>query len=727
VAAAIVLASVLLALGGGWAGPARLALTAGLLLALALALALVAGRTASQSRRALARSHANLERRMRQQAAVAALGSRGMVTRDLDVLFSQAAGEVATAIGVDLGVVLERAGGAEVALRAAVGCGESMLGARLTASPQSPTGGVLASGRATAIEGAVADPLVDLGAVSAIIVPIAGEAAPWGALAACHRGTRTFSPDDLDFLQSVANLLASSITRLGTEKELRQAQQRLQHLLEHSPGVLFSFPVGTPTEASFVSENSPRIFGFSPEDLARPGFWRDHLHPDDLPIADEALARLMSVGTSSFEYRFRHADDGWRWLRNELSLVRDTAGVPLEVVGVTHDVSRQRQLEEELRQAQKMEAVGRLAGGVAHDFNNLLTAINGYSELLMLTLAEGDPSRHEVEEIHAAGERAASLTRQLLAFSRRQVLQPRVVDLNVVVGDTEKMLRRLIGEDVHLDAALSPGPLMVKVDPGQIEQVVLNLAVNARDAMPDGGRLTIRTGGLDVDGTDPHNGEPPPGSWVFLQLADTGSGMSEEVLERVFEPFFTTKEVGKGTGLGLSMVHGTVRQSGGCVEVESVVGVGSTFTVFLPRASAAVAAEIAAPSALKALGTETVLVVEDESAVRQMLVESLRSRGYDVLAAASAEEALALARDAGRRIDLLVSDVVMPDVRGPRLRELLLALRPQLRTLYISGYTDQDVDAVAEGIGVGFLQKPFTLTRLVNRVRELLDDPAAPN
>jgi PAS domain S-box-containing protein len=329
-----------------------------------------------------------------------------------------------------------------------------------------------------------------------------------------------------------------------------------------------------PHDVTWMSENASRILGFSPEDfqLVR-RLWTQRVHPDDaphLPAMEEAL--LAGEDSISYEYRFRHAQGHWLWISDTLTMVRGGDGTPLEIVAACQDVTEQRHLEEQLRQAQKMEAVGQLAGGVAHDFNNMLTAIGGYSELLLARLAPGDPARHEVEEIHRAGERAATLTRQLLAFSRRQLMQPRVLDLNAIVGGIEPMLRRLIGGGVQLATALVPGTLSVRADPGQLEQVVVNLAVNARDAMEGGGRLTISTGRLEVSRA------------AFLRVADTGHGMDAATLSRIYEPFFTTKEPGKGTGLGLSTVYGIVKQSGGWIEVESEPGNGTVFTVCLPEA-----------------------------------------------------------------------------------------------------------------------------------------------
>jgi CheY-like chemotaxis protein len=371
-----------------------------------------------------------------------------------------------------------------------------------------------------------------------------------------------------------------------------------------------------------------------------------------------------------------------------------------------------------------MEAVGRLAGGIAHDFNNLLTAIMGYGELAAARLQPGDPARSELDEIARAAHRAADLTRQLLAFSRKQVLQPRVITLNEVVKDTERMLRRLIGEDVELAIRLKEPPGPVKADVGQIEQVLVNLAVNARDAMPQGGKLTIETAEVELDEAySVFHFDVPPGRYVLLAVSDSGTGMDAQTLSHVFEPFFTTKEAGKGTGLGLSMVYGVVKQSGGHVTVYSEPGVGTSFKIYLPRVEDAAANERAAPlPAAPSGGTETILVVEDEEAVRRLTCRSLEAHGYVVLAAESAPDALLLIAQHAGTIDLMVTDVVMPRMSGTALAGRAASLRPGMKVLFISGYTDDAI--VQHGVieaGTAFLQKPFTPRSLASKVREVLD------
>ncbi|MCI0620867.1 MAG: response regulator [Acidobacteria bacterium] len=384
-----------------------------------------------------------------------------------------------------------------------------------------------------------------------------------------------------------------------------------------------------------------------------------------------------------------------------------------------------RRLEEQLRQSQKVEAVGRLAGGIAHDFNNLLTAIIGYSDILLHDLGDNNPLSAEILEIKKAGQRAATLTSQLLAFSRKQVLHPRVLDLNDVVADMDKMLRRLIGEDIELVTLFGPELGRVKADPGQTEQIIMNLAVNARDAMPQGGKLTIETTNAELDETFARKHMAvKPGPYVMLAVSDNGRGMDAETQSHLFEPFFTTKELGKGTGLGLSTVYGIVKQSGGNIWVYSEPGEGTVFKIYLPRVTETV--ETWEPSIKdqteKLTGTETVLVVEDESVVRNLVRSVLQRNGYTVLEANHGEEALRIAIRHQGTIHLMVTDVVLPHMSGRQLAERMATIRSNVRVLYMSGYTDNAI--VQYGVldpGIAFLQKPFTPDALARKVREVLD------
>lgn len=403
--------------------------------------------------------------------------------------------------------------------------------------------------------------------------------------------------------------------------------------------------------------------------------------------------------------------------------VTDGAGRRVGAVVALHDMTERRSLERQLHQSQKMEAIGRLAGGVAHDFNNLLGVIMGYSEMVLTDTASDDPRRGRIEQIRKSGERAASLTRQLLAFSRKQILEPRVLDLYALLADMDKMLRRLVGEDIKL--VTRPHPLLppIKADPGQIEQIVMNLVVNARDAMPRGGTITIETSCVELspDAVRAVEGARP-GSYVKLVVADTGIGMTPEVQSQIFEPFYTTKEAGSGTGLGLSTVYGIVTQSGGHIAVMSEPGRGTRFEIYLPQGDEGTALTSVRTATLESpAGTETILVVEDEPMVREMLCDSLREFGYAVLSAGEAVEAERRCREHSGPIHLLISDVILPGVGGRELAQKLTALRPEMKLLFISGYTDDAV--VRHGIltaGVMFLQKPFTLVGMARKIREVL-------
>jgi PAS domain S-box-containing protein len=405
----------------------------------------------------------------------------------------------------------------------------------------------------------------------------------------------------------------------------------------------------------------------------------------------------------------------------ELSLSFWRSGTDVFYLGIARDISTRKTLEEQLRQAQKMEAVGRLAGGVAHDFNNLMMAVNGFSDLLLQELDPQNPRRKKVEQIREAGERAVELTRQLLAFSRRQVLQPRVLDLNTLVSNTMEMLRRLIGE--HIELRIEPEATgRIKADPGQLLQVLVNLSVNARDAMPHGGSLRITTADVGLNGAC--SVLPPglkPGRYVLLSVIDTGIGMDSATKAHLFEPFFTTKPPGKGTGLGLSVVYGIVEHSGGHIECQSDSGAGTTFHVYFPTVEEPVEASTSkGPLRDLSGGTETILVVEDESIVRDLICEALKPQGYHLLSAQTGLEALTLCRTHQGAIDLLLTDMVMPGMSGKQLAATVLSLWPNIKVMYISGHAEETLADVRSG-GTMFLRKPVSPTMLVQQVRQVLD------
>ena len=459
------------------------------------------------------------------------------------------------------------------------------------------------------------------------------------------------------------------------------------------------------------------------------------VHPDDLPRVRKAISEAVSSRrTFVSDHRVTLPDGSVRRVHARGEVIADARGEPARMFGIVQDVSEAalaeeslRKTEHQLRQSQKMEAIGRLSGGVAHDFNNLLTVINGYGSLSMLQLGDADPVRKNVEEILKASERATSLTRQLLAFSRKQVVHPRVINLNEIVRGMEKMLRRLIGEDVELSTNFDETLGSVNADPGQIEQVIMNLAVNARDAMPDGGKLTIRTANVAVDQSSTfRNRTLSVGSYAMLAVSDDGVGMNEDVQNHLFEPFFTTKGLGKGTGLGLATCYGIVSQAGGDIRVYSEPNSGSTFKIYLPMTiAAAEKAPAGAPEPMPA-GRETILVVEDDPGVRELAVKVLRKCGYRVQISNDAFEALEAIKKSPD-FDLVISDVIMPRMSGKDLRDRIKAHRPAMEVLLMSGYAG---DALAHrGVleeGLFFLEKPFSPVKLARKVREVLDAcPAA--
>ena len=447
-------------------------------------------------------------------------------------------------------------------------------------------------------------------------------------------------------------------------------------------------------------------------------------------VADESVDAVRQRKIDGVEGSYElvgKRKDGTKILLEATAKTHYIAGRPVRLTAL-RDVTEKRQLEEQVQQAQKMEAVGRLAGGVAHDFNNLLTVITSCAELVLMDTGEGDPRRENVEEIRKASQAAAGLTRQLLAFSRQQVIEPRLVTIEEVVATADKMLQRLIGEDVELVAVLNEDPATVKIDPGQLEQVIMNLAVNARDAMPDGGKLTLETSAVELNEAYARTHWPATaGRFALLAVSDTGVGMTEQTRARIFEPFFTTKEIGKGTGLGLATVYGIVKQSGGFIWVYSEPGHGTTFKIYLPRVNQAPTASPKAPTATSLLGTETILLTEDAPALRAAARQILERYGYTVLEAPSSKEALTLASSRPGPIHLLLTDVVMPGMSGRELAERFTAQRPEVKVLYMSGYTDDAV--VRHGVlrpGTAYLQKPFTPETLGRKVREALDSAPVP-
>jgi two-component system cell cycle sensor histidine kinase/response regulator CckA len=515
------------------------------------------------------------------------------------------------------------------------------------------------------------------------------------------------------------NFLIDVTRRKEAEQELRVKEAAIASAID---AIAMVDPGGTIT---YVNRSFLNLWGYQSEGevLGRPAasFWRDTAE------AQGVLDGLLQNGSWVGELMGQRKDGSHFKVQVSAGMVPDEQGRPVAAMAAFMDITERSRLEEQLRQSQKMEALGRLAGGMAHDFNNLLTVVKGFSDILLNSLSKEDPRRHDVEEIRSAAAKGAGMIRQLLAFSRTQILQPRLVDLNEVVANLARLLQRLIGEDIEMLTNLQPGLGLVRADPGQIEQALINLVVNAADAMAGGGRLAIETAAAAGEELRrlPEWTEGKEGQAVVLRVRDSGCGMDEGTQARIFDPFYTTKEPDKGTGLGLSTVYGIVRQSGGTIGVQSAPGCGSTFSIYLPQAAEAEPE----PEPLQQLqgiaeGSETILLVEDDAAVRALTRTILKSRGFRILEAGSPADARNLCSAYEGSIELVLSDVVLPGMSGPELVQYLMALRPKMKALYVSGYPQRD--QAKRGIPTSlspFLPKPFTPEELTRKVRETLDTP----
>jgi two-component system, cell cycle sensor histidine kinase and response regulator CckA len=550
-----------------------------------------------------------------------------------------------------------------------------------------------------------------------------------GTFAIYYREPRSPDEQHLQLIAHATHLVGIAIERERAKAELRAAESRYRTLVERLPAITYIAELGAEGPWHYVSPQIESILGFSPAEwLSTPANWMDRIQAEDRHVALAAEKRFQETHELfQAEYRMFARDGRVLWFRDEAVMLRDTDSQRLLMQGVMYDITERKRLEDQLRHSQKMEAVGQLAGGVAHDFNNLLMLIQAHNERLRERLDASDPAHRDAVEIEHAVVRAASLTRQLLAFSRKQVLQPKVLDLNGVLIEVAKMLDRLIGKNIELNVTRAQSLWRVKADPGQMEQVILNLAVNARDAMPQGGKLVIETCNVELDEAYVRSHEGvSPGRYVRLIVSDTGIGMDTETQARMFEPFFTTKEPGKGTGLGLATVYGVVKQTGGWIWVSSEPGRGTTFEIYLPQIeeiekSAAASANKTTP--IKApKGTETVLLVEDQDGIRDLVGEFLRRNGYTVLHAVDGEEALRIAGKYEHAIDLLLTDILMPNIGGRELAQRLTQVRPQIRVLFMSGYPEHMTlsDEVTSQAAV--LQKPFLMDDLARKIRYVLDE-----
>ncbi len=540
-----------------------------------------------------------------------------------------------------------------------------------------------------------------------------------------HENIR-FGDRDREILKFVSQQLAAAIEHKRYEEALRRSEARSRSLIFSA-----AFGICRCTLGGRFLDVNPALINMlghaSVEDVLQLDARRElFVNPLELDRLVEDYRRTGSLNGVEVQWRRKDARVIIVRLSGCAATTTDEPGEVLELIA--EDITDRRQLEEQLRQAQKMDAVGRLAGGVAHDFNNLLMVINGYTEVLLEQLEKGSAMHQKVESIQQAADRAATLTRQLLAFSRKQLLELKVVDVNTVIGDMERLLRPLIGENIELVTRLSSDAGHTRADAGQLEQVIMNLVVNAKDSMPDGGRLTVQSSDVTVRQNFREHRFIQPGRYAVISVSDTGHGMDKETQSRIFEPFFTTKEKGKGTGLGLSTVYGIVKQSNGYVFAQSELGAGTTFYVYLPRVEDSTEELSPAQSPQnEAGGCETVLLVEDEESVRELVRVTLISRGYNVLEAENGERGLQIADSCKEHIHILITDVVMPGIGGRELAKRLLVLRPGISVLYLSGYTeDAVVTQGALGPGTGFLQKPFTLQNLAKKVREVIRSQPAP-
>jgi PAS domain S-box-containing protein len=512
------------------------------------------------------------------------------------------------------------------------------------------------------------------------------------------------------------------------EAALKQNERLLQHISDALPAVLFLYSLEQ-ERLVYVSRESLTITGYLPGELTGGELvLEEMLHPDDRPLVREEMLKLENAaegGMIEVECRIQQRTGEWKWILLRTTVFdRFPDGSAKQLLGVALNVTESRRLREQLIQSSKLESLGKLAGGVAHDFNNLLTVIQSYAEMAQSALSDEHPAYSHVEQILKASEQASHLTNQMLAFARRRIISPRVFNLNELVREAETFLQRLLPENIQMKTVLEPNLWHVHADPAQIEQVLLNLAINARDAMPEGGVLTIETANVTLgEAYTARHAEVQAGEYVLLAVSDTGIGMDERTLARLFEPFFTTKETGKGTGLGLSTCYGIVKQAGGSIWVYSEPGKGTTFKVYLPRTLETAVGLPERPVRRRVIGGhETVLVVEDNDAVREVAVAALEAQGYRVLQAASGAEALQLVEDMEEPVHLLLTDVVMPGMSGAALAQQLQERYPHLKVLYTSGYTQNVI--VHHGVleeGIAFLPKPYRPADLAHRVREVLD------
>lgn len=659
---------------------------------------------------------AELERRARQQFVIADLARKSLDRGPLQELFESAVSQVAAVYDVDFAAITEQRGEDQLVVVAGVGWESDVVGTTVfPAGPTSLAGHALELGRVVTSEDVTADErlrplprLLEHGVRSGMSAPVVG----LGAISVYSRTIRYFDELECGFLGAIATVLAHAVQRKRDQESLATSEERLRLILSQISDALFL--VNEVGRVTYATPSAAELTGVSTDDLLDRSI-DDLLGPDASTLLDcDQITEVMGL-----ERTVRRADGTQREV---LMDVRCIPGSPDRTLYLCRDVTERRELEQRVRQTEKMEAIGQLAGGIAHDFNNMLSVIQGHAEM---AIAAGDDQarmQRHVDALMSAAERSGALTSQLLSFGRRQLLRPEVVELDDLVEESVKLLDRVIGEDIDLRVRTRSGGARVEIDPQQLQQTILNMAINSRHAMPSGGQLRITTSSVELDDeTADRRLRVEPGRYVVMVVEDDGVGMDEETRSRVFEPFFTTRKAGEGTGLGLSTVHGFVRQSGGAVTVYSEPGQGTTFRVYLPMVADAKTPSVARKLVTPSGGSESILLVEDEELVRSLLAEMLELAGYTVHAAKDGETALALL-DSGVSIDLLFTDVVMPGMSGRELADQVLSRHPDVGVVYSSGYTEDSI--VRRGVArenIHFVQKPIQRRKLLEVVRDALD------
>jgi PAS domain S-box-containing protein len=681
----------------------------------------------------LDRTAALLDRRSRQQAAIAELGLLAVTAKDRHAFFARSTAIMVEGLGVEFGALLElMPDNTNLVMRAGVGWPDALVGKAVAQRDlHSQAGYALISREPVVVTNLDEETRFEPAAlmheqnlVSGMSVVIRGPDRPFGVLSAHTRRSQRFPAQDISFLQAIANVISASLLRTRSELALAESERRARHFFESMNAVPYCFDVDA-QRYTYVGPQSMRLLGISQEEWGTVGWWQEHMHPEDSATMD-ALEQVMTRRGQDYvlEYRMIAAQDRIVWIRDIVHIEIDEHGHKI-LYGMAIDITESKEKERQLNEAQRLQAIGQLTGGIAHDFNNLLAVILGTSEL-MEERSKSDPAlRRTVEQIAAAAERGAALTQRLLAFSRRQALRPSETDLNGLVRDLQPLLEGTLGEKIAIESRLAPDLARTLIDPNQVESALLNLAINARDAMPEGGRLTIETRNTVIQpGDSIRSDSMQPGAYVVLSVTDTGVGMTQEVRARAFEPFFTTKDVGKGSGLGLSTIYGFARQSAGHVSIDSELGKGTAVHIYLPQFSEVGSVEAKPSDTGVPKGDETVLIVEDDPSVRRVVAGMVASLGYETHEASDGADALQRLERNGR-FDLVLTDVVMPgEIGGRELAQTVIRRWPHTRVLLTSGYAGKEADLggqVDECTHV--LAKPYRKIELARKIREVLQTP----